>query len=281
MYCYFDELSTSDTYAEANMQSLKKRFDNRDELIAYVKTLAPWAKGEESPYLGGRVNAEEKLVSIDPLLYERTRNYGDGKVTKLSPYIHHGILSLSEVRNYALSKCENPNDIYKFIQELAWREFWQFILREHPEWVWEDAESYKTGFAPADYADILPDDITQGQTGIACLDAFIRELITTGYIHNHARMYLASYVTHFRRIKWQAGAKWFLHHLLDGDLASNNLSWQWIASTFSNKPYIFNLENVDKYFGTLVDTSPENNKPLDASYETLQTTLFPHLGAST
>ena len=90
-------------------------------------------------------------------------------------------------------------------------------------------------------------------------------------------MYLASYIVHFRRIKWQTGAKWFLHHLLDGDVASNNLSWQWVASTFSHKPYIFNLENVDKYFGKLVDTSPLTNQPLHASYEALQARLFPNV----
>mgnify|MGYP002630685828 CR=1 FL=1 len=112
---------------------------------------------------------------------------------------------------------------------------------------------------------------------MSCLDAFIRELTHTGYVHNHARMYLASYVVHFRRIKWQVGAKWFLQHLLDGDLASNNLSWQWVASTFSHKPYIFNLENVDKYFGRLVDTSALSNQPLHASYETLQEHLFPNM----
>jgi deoxyribodipyrimidine photo-lyase len=90
-------------------------------------------------------------------------------------------------------------------------------------------------------------------------------------------MYLASYIVHFRRIKWQIGAAWFLKHLIDGDEASNNFSWQWIASTFSNKPYIFNLENVNKYFGNYVDTAPQNNFILDKSYERLAVDLFPKL----
>jgi deoxyribodipyrimidine photo-lyase len=94
-------------------------------------------------------------------------------------------------------------------------------------------------------------------------------------------MYLASYVVHFRRIKWQVGARWFLKHLLDGDLASNNFSWQWVASTFSNKPYIFNLENINKYFGKLVDTAPNLNKPINASYEELHKKLFPNLEIAT
>ena len=94
-------------------------------------------------------------------------------------------------------------------------------------------------------------------------------------MHNHARMYLAAYVVHFRRIRWQAGAAWFLAHLLDGDAAANNYSWQWVASTFGSKPYIFNLENVDKYCGNQVDCRPETNPELDASYDALSARLFP------
>lgn len=262
------------------MQTLQKEFNNREDLIAYVKELAPWAKGERSYIQGGRQKAETKLNAMDPIAYARTRNFGNGKITRLSPYIQHGILSLNEVRNHALKQCSEPVQITKLIQELAWRDFWQHVLVRHPQWAWESVEPYKTGFAEADYADELPEDIALGKTGVACIDAFIQELIHTGYIHNHARMYVASYVVHFRRIKWQAGARWFLEHLLDGNMASNNLSWQWVASTFSHKPYIFNLENVDMYFFTLVDTSPLTNQPLHASYQTLQARLFPNLGGT-
>lgn len=259
------------------MLTLKNQFDNRHDLIAYVQSLAPWAEGEPSSIHGGRHEAEMKLQQIEPIAYARTRNFGGGKITRLSPYIHHGVLSLNEVRNHALTTCKQPEQITKFIQELAWRDFWQRVLVQHPAWAWEDIEAYKTGFSAKDYEDTLPDDIAQGCTGVACLDAFIHELTATGYIHNHARMYLASYIVHFRRIRWQAGARWFLQHLLDGDVASNNLSWQWVASTFSHKPYIFNLENVDKYFGKQVDTTPHHNQLLDASYEELQQRLFPNL----
>lgn len=259
------------------MRLLQKHFDSRETLIDYVSKLAPWAEGNPSYIEGGRKKAERTLSSIKPIDYARTRNFSDGNITKLSPYIHHGILSLNEVRNHALTKCSEPIQITKFIQELAWRDFWQRILTAHPQWAWEDVEPYKTGFGAKDYSDVLPEDIANGKTGVACIDAFIHELKATGYLHNHARMYLASYIVHFRRIKWQAGARWFLQHLLDGDVASNNFSWQWIASTFSNKPYIFNLENVDKYFNKQVDTSPFRNKPLDVSYETLQSKLFPNV----
>lgn len=206
------------------MHSLPKTFQNREELIEHVKKLAPWAEGEASPILGGHKQAYKKLDKIDPINYGKSRNFGTGKVTKLSPYIHHGIINLNEVRNHALSKCQLPEQITKFIQELAWRDFWQRVAEKHPQWLWNDIEDYKTGFKPQDYANSLPNDIANANTNVACINAFINDLITTGYVHNHARMYIASYVVHFRRVKWQTGAAWFLRHLLDGDEASNNFS---------------------------------------------------------
>ena len=259
------------------MFHLPTEFSNRDQLIAHVKTLAPWAEGAASPYIGGQQAATQRLQNIDPVAYGKTRNFGNGRVSLLSPYVHHGVLSLNHVRNFALSRLENPQDGVKFIQELGWRDFWQRVAAHIPHGLWEDLEPYKTGFDRDTYADTLPADILQASTGVACIDHFITTLLDTGYVHNHARMYLASYIVHFRHVTWQAGARWFLCHLLDGDEASNNLSWQWITSTFSNKPYIFNLENVAKYFGGLVDTTPENNRPLDASYENLTKRLFPNL----
>ncbi len=261
-------------------EPLPQHFADRAALIAHVKQLAPWAEGEASDWRGGPAEAQARLAAIDPLDYGRTRNFGDGKVTQLSPYIRHGIVSLNRVRNEALQRCDKAQHIEKFLQELAWRDFWQRIYDAHPQWIWQDIEAYKTGFTAADYADELPEDIAFGQTGVAVIDHFANDLRHTGYVHNHARMYLASYVVHFRRVKWQAGARWFLHHLLDGDPASNNLSWQWIASTFANKPYIFNLENVRKYFGELVDCTPARNAPLDASYDTLNRRLFPRREAA-
>lgn len=258
------------------MQSLNSNFENREALIDYVKALAPWAKGEASNICGGQREAEKKLALINPIDYGKTRNYADGDITYLSPYIHHGIVDLNRIRNHALSKASQAEQITKFVQELAWRDFWQRVVAHHPEWVWQDVEPYKTGYNATEYLDRLPEDIATGQTGIASIDAFIHELLTQGYVHNHARMYLASYIVHFRRIRWQVGAKWFLSHLLDGDEASNNLSWQWVASTFSNKPYIFNLENVHKYFAKAVNTDPKANAPLNASYETLNQQLFPY-----
>ncbi len=261
------------------MQTQPKTFKNREALIAHVANISPWLSDRNvSEWVGGRAEAEKRLAKIDPLHYGRTRNFIDGKITYLSPYIRHGILTLSEVRKAALKQCDDPKQIYKFIQELAWRDFWQRIYEQNPQWIWQNVEDYHTGYTHDDYADELPQDIREGKTPDAAMNYFIQDLVQTGYVHNHGRMYLAAYIVHFRRIKWQAGAKWFLHHLLDGDPASNNLSWQWVASTFSGRPYIFNLENVQKYANDAMDTKPESNPSLDATYEELNARLFPNRG---
>ena len=140
--------------------------------------------------------------------------------------------------------------------------------------VWDDREEYKTGYGPAEYAATLPGDVAAGETGLACMDAFARELRETGYLHNHARMWVAAYVVHWRRVRWQAGARWFLRHLLDGDAASNNLSWQWVASTFSHKPYFFNRENLEKYTGGRYCKGCKAECPFAGSYEELGERLF-------
>jgi deoxyribodipyrimidine photo-lyase len=92
----------------------------------------------------------------------------------------------------------------------------------------------------------------------------VSTLYATGYLHNHARMWLASYVVHIRKVHWRVAADWLYGHLLDGDLASNHLSWQWVAGTGSSKPYLFNADNVSRYapaawhsHGSVIDQSYE------------------------
>lgn len=256
---------------------MRKDFSDRDALIDYAKKQFPDAAaidGHVSEIRGGRHAAEATLHKIQPLRYKKSRNFLNGAVTRLSPYIRHGVLSLAEVRDYALEKANRPEEADKLINELGWRDYFQRVYEAIGGGIWQDREPYKTGVRR--YEDELPVDIREGQTGLACMDAFRDELHHTGYLHNHARMWMAAYVVHWRRIRWQAGAKWFLEHLLDGDPASNNLSWQWVASTFSHKPYIFNRENLEKYTdGVYCKECPLADAcPFDASYDALQAKLF-------
>jgi deoxyribodipyrimidine photo-lyase len=220
-----------------------------------------------------RSRALEQLARIDPVGYGQSRNDLDGAVTRLSSYLRHGVLSLAEVRDAAIAKAGGAARCYKLLQELAWRDYYQRVWRVLANNVWKDIEPYKTGFKQSHYADELPADLLAASTGIDYIDYFVNELHSTGYLHNHARMWLAAYVVHARKVKWQAGARWFLSHLLDGDEASNNLSWQWCASTFSHKPYIYNRQNVLKYSGNRF-AEHQHTDPFDADYESISRKFF-------
>jgi deoxyribodipyrimidine photo-lyase len=262
-------------------RQMRRDFSSRAELVTYLQDEFPLAAArspEISPTIGGRPIALATLEILKPDRYGFNRNFLNGSVSRLSMYIRHGVLTLSEVRDAALSKVSDVLHASKFITELAWREYWQRIYRGLGNGIWRDQEEPKTGYGARDYADSLPEDIPAARTGLACMDGFATELRETGYLHNHARMWMAAYVVHWRRVKWQAGARWFLTHLLDGDPASNNLSWQWVASTFSNKPYFFNRENLDKYTNSRYceGCSLAAQCPLDASYADLELRLFPN-----
>jgi len=229
---------------------------------------------------GGRTAALAMLAKLDPAAYTRSRNFLNGAVTHLSPYLRHGVLTLAEVRDHALSVAKHAGDADKFINELGWRDYWQRLYAVLGDGVWTDREGWKTGFSASDYSAPVPGDVLQSRTGLVCIDHFSAKLRTTGYLHNHERMWMAAYLTHWLRVRWQDGARWFLQHLLDGDTASNNLSWQWVASTFSSKPYFFNRENLEKYTnGVHCAVCPERGHcPMEGSYEELEAKLFRPVG---
>lgn len=262
-------------------QDLKQ---DRAALAAQLRPLFPHLAPEDqalSPILGGRAAALATLSRVQPQAYERTRNFLSGQVTQLSAYLRHGVLSLAEVRDHALQQVAKPEHAGKLINEYAWRDYWQRLYAQSGEGIWQDREAYKTGYRAQDYAADLPADIPTAGTTLVCIDSFARQLEQTGYLHNHARMWFAAYLVHWRRIRWQAGARWFLQHLVDGDPASNNLSWQWVASTFASKPYFFNRENLERYTaGTYCRTCPHATAgtcPFDQEYEVLEQKLFPRL----
>ena len=147
--------------------------------------------------------------------YASSRNHLDGAVTHLSPYLTHGLLNLPEVAALAAARHALPIE-HKFVQELAWREFFHHVWQHRGEAIFS---SLHGGPRPdADYAAAVPDDIRQGRTGVPVIDTAVRQLYDCGWLHNHARMWLASYVVHVRGVHWRAGADWLVAHLLDGDL---------------------------------------------------------------
>jgi deoxyribodipyrimidine photo-lyase len=203
--------------------------------------------------------AHARLDAVNPDAYARTRNALDGAVTRLSPYLTHGFLSLREVF-FAVHARHPLTAQHKLVFELGWRAYYRHVWRHLGD---DIHRSLHTGLLPEDaYQSEMPADVLEARTGIPAIDLAVRELYATGYVHNHARMWLASYLVHLRKVHWRAGAQWMLGYLLDGDVASNHLSWQWVAGTGSSKPYLFNADNVAKYapmqwhsFGTVIDTS--------------------------
>jgi deoxyribodipyrimidine photo-lyase len=191
-------------------------------------------------------SAHARAAQTSPATYARTRNALDGGVTGLSPYLTHGIISLREVVRTVATKHRLSYDD-KLVFELGWRAFFHHVWASAPQ-----PDAILADMRPANlwrgtYSSSLPADITEGRTGVKAIDAAVRQLYVTGYLHNHARMWLASYCVHLRKVHWRAGADWMIAHLLDGDLPSNHLSWQWVAATFSSKPYLFNASNVAKF----------------------------------
>lgn len=205
--------------------------------------------------------ARARVAAVRPAAYARTRNAIDGDVTRLSPYLTHGLITLPQVLAGVLQRGPLPVQ-HKLVYEFAWREYFHHVWLHEGEGIFESL--HESVLPEAAYARELPADIRQGATGVPVIDQAVRTLYATGYLHNHARMWLASYVVHLRKVHWRAGADWLYGHLLDGDLASNHLSWQWVAGTGSHKPYLFNAENVERYApphwhsrGSVVDMSYE------------------------
>ncbi len=214
--------------------------------------------------------ALERLAAADLDGYGRRRNHLDGPVTRISPYLTHGLISTAEAVDVLLKRGATLGS--KLVFELAWREYWQHVWRHLGIGILGDVRR------PAlriEYAHVLPRDVLEARTGLPVIDRAVRALYETGYVHNHARMWLASYLVHLRKVHWRAAADWLYGHLLDGDLASNHLSWQWVAGTFSAKPYLFNRENVERHApglappGCAVDRSYEELERLARSAERL------------
>jgi deoxyribodipyrimidine photo-lyase len=208
--------------------------------------------------------AQERLDRVNPRDYAHTRNALDGAVTYLSPYLTHGFLSVPDIAHTMYHK-HRLGVQHKLIFELGWREYFQHMHQHLGDGI---CNSLHEGVLPeSDYSTHLPDDVRYGCTHVPVVDHAVRMLYATGYLHNHARLWLASYIVHMRKVHWRTAADWMYGHLLDGDLASNYLSWQWVAATGSRKPYLFNAESIESF-------APEawhsRGTAIDTNYETLE-----------
>jgi deoxyribodipyrimidine photo-lyase len=201
----------------------------------------------------------ERVDNIHPTQYGKTRNFINGAVTYLSPYISRGVISVKQVQESVLSKTQDAATIEKFLQELAWREYFQRVWQAKGNELFLDIKQPQ----PDVIHHHMIESIQEANTGISSIDKSIKEFYETGYLHNHVRMYVASVACNMSKAHWSAPAQWMYYHLLDGDLASNTCSWQWVAGAFSSKKYYCNQENINRYThshqqNTFLDTPTEN-----------------------
>ncbi|NHM07515.1 deoxyribodipyrimidine photolyase [Flavobacterium sp. CYK-4] len=208
------------------------------------------------------------IDQIDPIRYAQTRNYIDGAVTRLSPYISRGILSTKQIAQAVLSKGYQPYQIDSFLKELTWRDYFQQVWIARKDEIDQDLKQQQEPVVNYQIASA----ILNYQTGIHAIDQAIEELYRTGYMHNHLRMYVAGLSCNLAQNHWRVPAKWMYYHLLDADWASNALSWQWVAGAFSSKKYYANQENINRYCYT-----HQQGTFLDVSYDEIGSMPIPEI----
>lgn len=201
--------------------------------------------------------------------YAEARNFdvpGHDNVSRLSPYLRHRLITETEMLRDVLA-AHGPDMAGKFIAEIFWRTYFKGWLELRPT-VWQDYRvSLKAALNRVQTEQGLRlkwQEACHGRTGIACFDHWATELTTTGYLHNHARMWFASIWIFTLELPWQLGADFFLRHLLDGDPASNTLGWRWVAGLHTQgKHYVATPENIAKFThgrfrptGLAVDPAP-------------------------
>ena len=183
--------------------------------------------------------------------YDAARNHvrpGHRAVSRLSPALTRRLLTEHEL--IAATLAAHPfAAVEKFVQELLWRRYWKSWLELRPT-VWADyraaVDRHRRDLRGYQAKRVV--EVESGRIGVGIIDHFADELRTTGYLHNHARMWFAAYWIHTERLPWPLGADFFYRHLLDADPASNTLSWRWVAGIQTRgKPYLPRRANVEKY----------------------------------
>ncbi|MEM7620998.1 MAG: cisplatin damage response ATP-dependent DNA ligase [Pseudomonadota bacterium] len=200
----------------------------------------------------------KRLQEFSPFMgrsYASKRNYDFGPenrsyVSALSPWISHRLILEEEALKAALSK-HSFSSVEKFVQEVFWRGYFKGWLEQHPH-VWVDYKSnLKNYIERLDNDESLKSNYEKAvkeRTGIECFDFWSNELIEFGYLHNHTRMWFASIWIFMLRLPWELGADFFYRNLLDGDAASNTLSWRWVAGLHTKgKTYLARASNIECY----------------------------------
>lgn len=200
----------------------------------------------------------KRLKEFAPLAgetYSNERNFDfsstkKNSVSALSPWIKHRLITEEEVLIEIL-KYHSPHSAMKFIQEVFWRGYFKGWLEQHPT-VWshhneklikEYTKLENNKFVKENYMSAI-----NGETGIECFDFWCEQLKSTGYLHNHVRMWFASIWVFTLKLPMELGADFFMLHLIDADAASNTLSWRWVSGLHTKgKAYAARASNIEKF----------------------------------
>lgn len=214
--------------------------------------LAPglgWDSGFWEKWRAGEAGAHEGLeVFLDGALrgYRNDRDRPDRVGTSLmSPHLHFGEIApwriVAELERSRTAV--NAADMEPYIRELGWREFAYHLLHHFPHATTQNLNPRFEHFEWAKPDARAMERWRRGRTGVPIVDAGMRELWHTGYMHNRVRMIVASWLTKHMRQHWLQGARWFWDTLVDADLASNTLGWQWVAGTGADAAPYFRVFN--------------------------------------
>ena len=206
------------------------------------KIKSHWAIGEKAAYARLQEFIQQSLKN-----YKEGRNYPSYEnVSRLSPYLHFGEISPYQIWHAVQSQAANSeiaiSDTEHFLRELIWREFSYYLLYHFPELPHANWQKKFDGFRWNNNEKLLQAWQT-GQTGYPIIDAGMRELWETGYMHNRVRMIVASFLVKNLLIDWRKGAAWFWDCLFDADLANNSASWQWVAGCGADAAPYFRIFN--------------------------------------
>ncbi len=207
---------------------------------------------DTSPTRGAALDLLARRAPLLGRVYAARRNTDPGPdaaptTSQLSPWLRRRLILERELVDAAID-AHGAEAAEKFVEEVLWRTYFKGYLETHPR-IWTDYQALlaqaRAGLERVPAASRGFDDATAGRTGIEGFDDWARELVQTGWLHNHARMWFASIWIHTLRLPWVLGADFFLRHLLDGDPASNTLSWRWVGGLHTRgKTYAARAENI-------------------------------------
>ncbi len=207
----------------------------------------PWFEGGADEWQPGEAGARQQLEAFlenGLACYDDGRNRPDLRcVSRLSPHLHFGELSPNLARAAVLADhAPSDPDVDRFLSELGWREFSAYLLLHEPTLTTENLQKKFDRFPWRDDPDVR-EAWQRGETGYPIVDAGMRELWRTGYMHNRVRMIVASFLVKNLLQHWRHGAAWFWDKLLDADLANNSASWQWVAGSGADAAPYFRIFN--------------------------------------